>query len=187
MDTCHSCDNFEDKLNSETRISVKRTIEQQKKPHLTVVENVRSEFKELIDDAKQSEGKTLVFIMDLQRTLETPLLATNKAFYKRQLWVYNFCMHNQCNNIAYMYVWHEGIASRGAPEISSCIIRHIGEFVPEETENINFLSESCSGQNRNIKLAAMLKWILVNSKLPRLKSIEQRYYVSIIAVIAVSA
>lgn len=77
-----------------------------------------------------------------------------------------------------MYVWNESIASRGAQEIGSCLFRHLSSNVPQNTEKIILYSDSCGGQNRNIKVALMLKKFLADRKLPVLQSIDQRFFVS---------
>lgn len=51
-------------------------------------------------------------------------------------------------------------------------------FIPIDTQNIVFRSDACGGQNRNIKMALMLKKFLSMSHHPELTSIEQNFYVS---------
>lgn len=75
-----------------------------------------------------------------------------------------------------MYVWSENVASRGSQEIGSCLIRHLNGHLPKETKNLVLYSDSCGGQNRNIKLALMLKKFL--STHITLDSIEQNFFVS---------
>lgn len=77
-----------------------------------------------------------------------------------------------------MYVWNESIASRGSQEIASCIFRHIKEKVPTDTQKIIAYSDSCFGQNKNIKMALMLKTSLNLCSHPKLKTIEQIFFLS---------
>lgn len=78
-----------------------------------------------------------------------------------------------------MYVWDESVGSRGSQEIGSCLFKHFLEYVPHDTKRITLLSDSCGGQNRNIKITMMLKYFLENKwKHSDLESIEQSFYVS---------
>ena len=58
---------------------------------------------------------------DLQQNLPTPNLNHNDIFYLRQLWTYNFGIHDCVTEQGYMFMWHEALAKRGASEISSCL------------------------------------------------------------------
>lgn len=76
-------------------------------------------------DAANSKtvNDTVVICFDLQKTLPTPLLTTNKVYYLRQLWTYNLCIHDLTNGKPHMYVWNESVASRGSKEIGSCLLK----------------------------------------------------------------
>jgi len=58
-------------------------------------------------------------------------------------------------------MWHETIASRGSPEIGSCIMTWFQKMAAcnELPRKIAAYSDSCGGQNRNIVIALM--WMLV--------------------------
>lgn len=73
-------------------------------------------------------------------------------------------------------MWSENVAGRGGQEVGSCIMKHLTENIPETTETAILYSDSCGGQNRNIKLTLLLKKLL--SSHPTLKIIKQKYFVS---------
>ncbi|CAH1646168.1 unnamed protein product [Spodoptera littoralis] len=102
--------------------------------------------------------ETLTF--DLQKTLPLPRIPTNIVFYKRQLWVYNLGIHTGSKDEAHCNVWVEGEAGRGAQEVGSCLIKHITERLDDNVKFLILWSDSCGGQNRNIKLILMLKAML---------------------------
>lgn len=51
-------------------------------------------------------------------------------FYLRQLWVYNFGIHDCTNESAVMCMWNETIAGRGANEILSCLLEYLTTVNP---------------------------------------------------------
>lgn len=80
--------------------------------------------------------------------------------------------------MAYMYIWSENIASRGGQEIGSCLLKHFKENVSSDVSKIILYSDSCGGQNRNIKLTMLLKKYL-HDLIPEnsLTNIEQKYFI----------
>ena len=65
---------------------------------------------------------------DFQQNLPTPNLQHNDMFYKRQLWTYNFGIHDCVANQGYMFMWDETIAKRGSVEVASCLHQFLTEF-----------------------------------------------------------
>lgn len=176
-DACAMCEEYKIKL-SEPNLDYKEKcrLENCKLVHLDMCKRKIEEFKEDIKKAENSNGSLQVLTMDLEKTLETPVLKAADFYYKRCLWTYNFCIYNEVEKKAYMYTWHEAVAGRGADEVSSCIKKHIETSVAEETEKITIYSDGCGGQNRNIKTTLMLKKILTESR--NIREIEQKYFVS---------
>ncbi|KAH9629864.1 hypothetical protein HF086_006548 [Spodoptera exigua] len=115
--------------------------------------------------------ETITF--DLQKTLPLPRISTNVVFYKRQLWLYNLGVHTGTNDQAYCYVWVEGEAGRGSQEVGSCLLKHMFQNLKPNVKKIILWSESCGGQNRNIKLVLILKALLNDH--PSLEEISFRF------------
>lgn len=67
-------------------------------------------------------------------------------------------------------------ASRGANAIGFCLIRHMHKFLPENAETIIMNSDSCGGQNRNIKMTLLLKKMLTS--LGNVNTIQQKFFIS---------
>lgn len=177
VDTCGTCDKFNAEIKNEKDLVRLHDLEYRRQAHWNLVKKLSIEFDDELKASRDQANKTEIFTFDLQRALEMPVLRTGEAYYKRQLWFYNLCVYDNKRGIAYMYVWHEAIASRGAQEISSCLIKHFMTYVPVDTHKIILNSDSCSGQNRNIKMSLMLKNFLSNWKHPELKSIEQHFFI----------
>ena len=82
------------------------------------------------------------------QNLPIPTLTHSSMFYSRQLWVYNFGIHNATSHSASTYMWDETVASRGADEICSCLQTYI-DTLPTNIQQLTCYSDSCFGQNKN--------------------------------------
>lgn len=176
VDTCKTCDRINTKLKY-VDAKEHHIFEKERVDHNVLVQKYKNLRNETLKNAKHDEEATEVFTFDLERALEMPRLSTSVTYYKRQLWFYNLCIYDEKYRKGYMYVWPESMASRGAQEISACLCKHMRERLPSNTKKIILNSDSCFGQNRNVKVALMLKRLLASWPNSRLTSIEQRFYV----------
>lgn len=90
--------------------------------------------------------------------------------------MFNLGIHSGSDNKGYFYVWIENEGGRGAQDIGSALLKHIHDCVPSAVEHLILWSDSCGGQNRNIKICLMLQYVLQKHK--TLKTITFRYRVS---------
>ena len=140
--------------------------------HLRRAERAYQQLKE--DTAlSKSDRNVLLLTFDLQQSLPTPVLTTNVVFYKRQLWTYNLGVHDGRSGSGHMYLWHEGLASRGSHEVGSCILKHLKETNPTTTHLITF-SDSCGGQNRNVYMLSLWLYIVASPDFP-VTTIDQKF------------
>lgn len=175
VDTCKTCDQINTKLKCCDATEYGQ-LKKEKDDHDALVQKYKSMFSETLENAKNGHDNIEVLTFDLQRALEMPRLSTSVAYYKRQLWFYNLGVYDEKRKIGYMYVWPESVASRGAQEIAACLCRHMRERLPPNTQKLILNSDSCYGQNKNIKLALMLKRHLASWH-SHLTSIEQRFFI----------
>lgn len=125
-DTCNKCDQLHNLVLS-TQGEQKRKYEQELEVHQRKAKKATTSKETDIEKSKISKN-TITICFDLQKTLPTPLLTTNKVYYLRQLWTYNFCIFDLTNGVPHMYVWHESIASRGSQEVGSCLLHVSDKF-----------------------------------------------------------
>ena len=103
---------------------------------------------------------------DLQQVQPLPDLLVNKAFYSRKMWIYNLGVNRTKTNDGIMNLWHEIEEKRGSVEITSSLFKTIcdlQEYDPQK-EWI-FWSDSCGGQNRNIRMTTFLLRLFHNKDL----------------------
>lgn len=178
-DTCKTCDEIHASMNSTITTKQRKTeLQRLNTVHKNLVKFTNAMFFEDVEASKTPESGTVVLTFDLQKTLQTPLISTSAAFYKRQLWTYNFCIYNETEQRAYMFVWSEDVASRGAQEVGSCILRYLKQYLPANIVHLICYSDACGGQNRNIKLALLFKKYLHGGTNTTVKKIEHKFFVS---------
>ncbi|KAK4885146.1 hypothetical protein RN001_001417 [Aquatica leii] len=109
---------------------------------------------------------------NLQSVLPTPCGDVNFFYYKRKLATYNFTIFDVKNKEGHCYLWHEGIAKRGANEIYSCVYKFISK---NENENLVFYSDNCVGQNKNKFVFGMYLYCI--KKIENIKSITHKFLI----------
>ena len=70
-------------------------------------------------------------------------------------------------------MWGEHTASRWSQEIASCLLYHIRNCLPPTTKEVILYSDSCGGQNRNIKMTLMLSYIVQKTEI---QEIQQKFF-----------
>lgn len=69
--------------------------------------------------------------------------------------MYNLTVFDSRKHLGTCYLWHAGIAKRGANEIASAVIEALLVCSQEGKKEVKSFSDSCSGQNRNRFVYAM--------------------------------
>ncbi|KAF0683858.1 Serine/threonine-protein phosphatase, partial [Aphis craccivora] len=163
-DTCNTCDSLKVQINNEQNAMKKEELNIRHTEHLSLAENAQTLLKIDLDNAKKNEHLQCL-TYDMEKTLPLPRLPTNIIFYKRQLWLYNTGIFSGKDNQGYCYVWLEGEAGRGAQEVGSCLRKHIKNNLNNSIKELVMWSDSCGGQNRNIKIVLLMKTLFNNTEL----------------------
>ena len=102
---------------------------------------------------------TDMYTFDFEQNLPLPTLTHSDVFYCRQLWMYNFGVHDCVRDKGIMHLWDETTAKRGSCEVASCLDycflnRNSG------AKHLVLFSDGCGGQNKNrIECTFLLKLI----------------------------
>ena len=64
-----------------------------------------------------NDPSTLVICLDYQKNYSLPNITTGDVYYKRQLSVYNFNIHEVKTGRAYFFIYDETVAKKGCNEV----------------------------------------------------------------------
>lgn len=151
-DKCNLCDIYERSTPEQ-----KEELENRYTTHIAE----RNEVRNLKNHLKEnSDPSVVVATFDLEQVIYLPKTNRCEVFYKRTLSNYNFTVYNLKSKKCNANVWHEGLAKRGANEISSCLLDFLEQEDRGKTSTVHLFCDSCSGQNRNTIIPAMLLYFV---------------------------
>lgn len=148
-DQCAFCNKFK----FSTRVE-KEELKSQMARHILNKQQPRA-LKTADKEEGNSDSNLCVVSFDLQKVLPCPHSDTSVFFYRNKLSLYNFTVFDNCNRIAWCYMWDETRAQRGSNEIGSSLLLFIEAMVKQGKTEFRFYSDSCSEQNRNRFIFAM--------------------------------
>ena len=143
-DTCEKCDMLKVASDNAKTEEERSEIQAEFASHH---EKAAQGYGSLRSDSHKSDPSKAVITFDLQQNLPVPTLTHGSMFYSRQLWVYNFGIHDCSKDTAVMCMWDETIAGRGANEIISCLMEYISKL-PPSVKTLTCYSDSCFGQKK---------------------------------------
>lgn len=178
-DRCDTCTTYEKTKelsqdeNSNVPAVLIETLEEKQISHIRRKKSAQ-ETKEM--DKQRTDGlRTITF--DLQQVLTAPRLFNGAAYYKRKLNCYNLTVYELQTKRGFCYTWHEGEASRGTNEISSCLVKYLNRIDSEGgVTKVIMYSDTCGGQNRNkIFCTSMIHFLTTSTNI---NTIEHKYFES---------
>lgn len=159
VDTCSTCDKLDCQIKA--NIDSSRMAKTQLEIHHRKAERAREMLKHDTIESQDPESTKCCLSMDLQQVMFVPSLTHSDMFYLSQLSCYNLGVHIGDTNEAYMCMWHEGVASRGANEIASCLL-HIVNHGLTIKKHLVIWCDNCGGQNKNRILLFTLIFLVAN-------------------------
>ncbi|CAH1106579.1 unnamed protein product [Psylliodes chrysocephalus] len=117
-------------------------------------------------ECAKSSGTVCYLTMDLQQTLHLPKLTTSKAFYLRQMWMYNLGIHSISKQgaKANFFTWTEDVAHRGISEICSSLLimlEYNNLFQDNIISHLILWTDSCAGQNKNFLIICLYQYLIL--------------------------
>ena len=139
-----------------------RKIKTANELHLRKADAFLVQLQETTENARCREVKdTVVLAMDYQKNLPLPLTGIGQEYYKRQLWIHNFCIHECVNEKATMFLYAEHYAGKGPNDVLSCLSFYV-KSLPAEVTKIELFADYCFSQNKNRYLIAFFYALVHN-------------------------
>jgi len=148
-DQCDFCMKYKH-LDDDGRASIADKMEKHQQ-NKTLVRELKSKLKE----QAKTDQEINVACFDLQQVLLTPHSMSSQLFYRRKLSTFNLTVYDIGTKSGYCYMWHEGVARRGANNIASCVWNYINHMNEKSKTEFHFFTDNCCGQNKNKLILSM--------------------------------
>ncbi|KAL5246209.1 hypothetical protein ACI65C_013617 [Semiaphis heraclei] len=173
-DTCQLCDKLHNLIKVETNEELKNKLKTEKQLHLSKAEVFYTELKQKTIESKDPNNKCEVLSFDYQQNMPLPHIPSGDVYYKRQLWVYNFCIHSGKTEKSYFYMYDEATGRKGQNEVINFLNHFFCNIMDKSVETEYLFSDNCSAQNKNFGLTQYLYTLALTKKFG-IKTIQHRW------------
>lgn len=154
-DTCQTCDRLQNMINAEQDIENKASLQVEKQLHIRKSEVFYTSLKEKSVFAL-NDPTVEVLCFDYEQNLPLPHIPAGDVFYKRQLWVYNFCIHSAKSGTSVFYMYDEVTSKKGSNEVISFLHHYLNTYLPGTVQTLFLFSDNAFAQNKNQTLVKYL-------------------------------
>ena len=77
------------------------------------------------------------------------MVPSQDVFYKRQLWLYSFCVNSAKTWKSYFYLYDEISGKKAPNEVVSCIHDFLKNTLTPRVKTLQLFCDNCSAQNKN--------------------------------------
>jgi len=170
LDVCSHCTELKAEINANNINNIQKDVLTNK---LSLHKEQSKHFHRIM---KIKNKNTINIAFNMMQNQPIPKLSVTEVFYSRQVWVYNLTFvlttEKQIPQNCHMYTWTETESGRGPNEVGSALI-HFLKMLEDKFQNkedsptvVNLFSDSCSGQNKNqLIMAVLLHFINFESKI----------------------
>ena len=161
-DLCNYCEEY-NSADANKKEQMQATYDE----HMMNKNLVREQKKRDSTTSKNTNNFTAA-VFDLQQVLPCPSIDASCAYYLRKLAVYNLTIYELGTKKGHNFMWHEGIAARGANEISSAVYDFLYDASISGTQEIALYSDCCGGQNRNRFMFSMYLYVIATTNIQKI-------------------
>lgn len=165
-DKCETCDHYK-KRKSE----LSRSENQDELTRITIETDLHKLNGDAFYDAMkekrelaQSDSSHVALCFDFQKNLPLPLTNVGPEYYKRQLWVHNFNVHNMATDEATMFMYGEHFALKTPNEVISCLDFYLERCLRQNARFLHLFCDNCFGQNKNRYVFLFLRNLVISGK-----------------------
>lgn len=169
-DKCSTCTSLENRIASERDKTKKESLQTELKVH----KHRANVFFEQLRTPNQNE---ITLSYDCQKNLVLPKVPDQEAYYRRQLYLYNFTVcqgtsHDlQSKDNTTAYVWTENEYSKASVQIASALYHQLNTLDYNGVTTVRLFADGCGGQNKNTTILYMLSHWLLNIAPPTVKEV----------------
>lgn len=119
-----------------------------------------------------NDPTSAVIAFDYQKNLPLPVTGAAPEYYRRQLWIHNFCIHDVKTDDATMFLYAENFAAKGPNDVISILAYYFDIVMSAEVKKLHIFADNCAAQNKNRFL-----WLFLHSQvqLGRFDSVSISY------------
>lgn len=159
-DACCTCIEYAELL--------KREKDPQKKQEYLAKKQIhKKRAKAFYELLKEKPDETLTMSFDCQKNLPLPKVPDQEAYYRRQMYLYNFSVVAGSSQASltrgncYSFVWTEDLHKKGSNEIASCVYYALNDRNLDDKKKVRLFADGCGGQNKNSIVVGMCCcWLL---------------------------
>jgi hypothetical protein len=155
-DTCETCERMQATLRCAMSAGDDRRSQELQEAHQNHLREAQVFFDLLRDAKTAADESALVLCMDYEKNLPLPLTNVGPEYYKRQLWVHIFGIHDVTTGQGDMFMYSEQYASKGPNEVISCLQYYLTKFRKESHTRLVIFADNCYAQNKNRYLMGYL-------------------------------
>lgn len=172
VDTCITCEELSTKIKqSNLSENAKRSVVAQLMIHKRRAKKFYNKISSVQDLCKERDDVAAI-TFDFMQNLPLPHIPIQNIFYLRQLWVHCFGIKDLKTGKSTFYMYHEGIANKGANEVCSMLMHYIKNNIGPNIKYLYLFSDGCPGQNKN---NTMLRFMLALTDSKRFEKVYQYF------------
>lgn len=155
-DTCPTCEELNAKIKSETlnegakRVAVAELLihKRRSKKFYTALNSTKT--------LSEENDDILSISIDYMANVSLPQIPVQDLYYFRQLTVCTFGIHNLKTKNMTCYVYHEGMAGKGANDVCSFLKHYFDQDKEHKFKKLHIFCDNCCGQNKNNTMVRFL-------------------------------
>ena len=160
--TCSPCDEIKSEATKELSADERHALDVRRELHLRKSQTFYDRKTAAAQEARDNPHVSAA-CFDFWKNLPCQNITTNDIYFKRQLSVYTFNIHELGNDKVHLYSYDETVGRKGANEVASMLMAFFNSL-PAEVTHLRLFCDSCPWQNKNWTIFRTLHYMVVHQK-----------------------